>query len=124
MLTGLEMPQLGLAWPQERNIFTLGSFTTLATPFAIGQPQFDQPEPAQLIQQQTPAPRPSDLERLIGVVFQLAKVLAEGYVKFVLLPKQKAEVCTELKEAVRKNRAGDVVWLLLATYGLNKMSGN
>ena len=124
MFPSLEMPQLGLAWPQQRSIFTLGSFPTLATPFAIGQPQFDQPEPAQLIQQQTPAPRPSDLERLIGGVFQLARVLVEGYVRFVLLPKLKAEVRTELKEAVRKNRAGEVVGLLLATYGLNKMSGN
>jgi hypothetical protein len=80
------------------------------------------PQPAQPIQRQTPAPSPSDLERLIGGVIQVASVLAEGYVKFVLLPNLNAEVHIELKEAVRKNRLEDVIGLVAVKNILDKLS--
>lgn len=79
---------------------------------------------APLTQQQTAAPNPSDLERLIGGVFQLAGVFAVAYAKYVLIPQLKAEVDAELKEAARDERIGDFVALLLLKYGLHKASDN
>jgi hypothetical protein len=60
----------------------------------------------------------------MGGVLQLAGVLAEAYVRVVVVPKLKAEVDAELEEAARDKHVGDLVGLLVLKYGLHKASDN
>lgn len=106
-----------LQYPQLYNPFNQPISFQVATPLSYPRPQVNQPT-------QTQQAGPSDLERLIGGLFQVAGALAVGYVKFIVVPQLKAEVDAELKEAARDERMGDFAALLLFKYGLNKASGN
>lgn len=112
-----ENNQYGFEYPQLYNSFNYPVTLQAARPLPYAQPQVSQPV-------QTPQSGPSDLERLIVGGLQLAGVLAEAYIQFVVVPKLKAEVDAELKEAAREERVGDFVGLLMLKYGLNKASGN
>lgn len=103
-------------WPLQQPFINFPLQYQPATPLPLLPPQPARPAP--------PPPVPSQTESVLTALLQLCGVAAEGYVRFVVLPEMKAEIRAELKEAARKNRLGDVACLLLADYGLNKLSNS
>jgi hypothetical protein len=104
-------------WPLQQPFINFPLQYQPVTPLPLLAPQPPRHAPQ-------PQPVPSQTGSVVKAILQLCGVVAEGYVRLVVLPEMKAEVRAELKEAARKNRLGDVACLLLADYGLNKLSNS